>query len=74
MAYDIGPKIGIEGEKEFRNAITQINTNLKTLGTEMMAVTSAYDKNDKSLESLSSQNKVLNKQVDEQKRQVRGTN
>ena len=54
MAYDIGPKIGIEGEKEFRNAITQINTNLKTLGTEMMAVTSSYDKNDKSMEAISS--------------------
>lgn len=67
MAYDIGPKIGIEGEAEFRNAIKQINTNLKTLGTEMLAVTSYFDKNDKSMEALTAQNKVLNKQIDEQK-------
>ncbi len=67
MAYDIGPKIGIEGEAEFRQAINGINTNLKTLGTEMMAVTSKFDKNEKSTESLTEKNKVLNKQIDEQK-------
>lgn len=70
MAYDIGPKIGIEGEKEFRKAITDINTSMKTLGTEMMAVTSAYDKNDKSIDALSSKNDVLNKQVNEQKNKL----
>lgn len=67
MAYDIGPKIGIEGEKEFRNAIQGINTNLKTLGTEMQAVTSAYDKNDKSTAALAARNEVLNKQIVSQK-------
>lgn len=67
MAYDIGPVIGIEGEAEFRQAIRGINTNLRTLGTEMLAVTSQFEKNDKSMEALTSQNKVLNKQIDEQK-------
>lgn len=67
MGYDIGPKIGIEGESEFRRAIQQINTSMKTLGTEMAAVTSAYDLNDKSIDSLTAQNKVLNKQIDLQK-------
>ncbi len=67
MAYDIGPKIGIEGEPEFRKAITQINQTVKTLGTEMAAATSAYDKNDKSAENLTSQNKVLNKQIEAQR-------
>lgn len=67
MAYDIGPVIGIEGEKEFRNQINKINMNMKTLGTEMDVVTSQFDKNDKSAEALTAQNKVLNKQIDEQK-------
>lgn len=70
MAFDIGPKIGIEGEADFRKAINSINTNLKTLGTEMLAVTSQFDKNDKSMESLTAQNKVLNKQIDEQKNKL----
>ena len=29
MAYDIGPRIGIQGEKEFNNQIKQINNNLQ---------------------------------------------
>lgn len=64
---DIGVKLGVEGESEFKNALKGINTNLKTLGTEMKAVTSAFDRNDTSIENLSEQNKVLNKQIDEQK-------
>lgn len=70
MAYDIGPKIGIEGEKEFRDAINQINTNMKTLGTEMQAVASQFDKNDKSTEALTAKNEVLNKQIEQQKNKL----
>lgn len=70
MAYDIGPKIGIEGESEFRAAITNINQNIKTLGTEMKAVTSAYDKTDQSAEKLTAQNEVLNKQIEAQKEKL----
>lgn len=70
MAYDIGPKIGIEGDKEFKNSIKELNTGLKTLGTEMKAVTSAYDRNDKSIMKLRSQNEILAKQYDVQKNKV----
>ena len=70
MAYDIGPRIGIEGEKSFRDAINALNTSFKTLGTEMAAVTSQFDKNDKSSKSLTSQNGVLNKQIDLQKQKL----
>jgi len=70
MAFDIGPKIGIEGEKEFRDTLNQLNTNLKTMGTEMGAVTSAFDKNDKSAEALTAQNEVLNKQIEEQRKKL----
>ncbi len=70
MAYDIGPKIGIDGESEFRNAINGINENLKTLGTEMKVVASQFDKGDNSVEALSAANEVLNKQIDEQKNKL----
>lgn len=72
MAYDIGPKIGIEGEKEFRDAIASINTKLKTLGTEMKAVTASYDKNDTSVEKLTAQQKVLTAQIDAQMQKLLG--
>ena len=67
MAYDIGPRIGIEGEAEFRHAINALNTTFKTLGTEMSSVTSQFDKNDKSSRALTAQSGVLNKQIDTQR-------
>lgn len=70
MAYDIGPRIGIDGEAEFRKQIQSITTVQKTLATEMQAVTSAFDKNDQSQENLTAQNKVLTKQIDAQKQKL----
>lgn len=66
MGYDIGPRIGIEGESEHRKQINGLVTQYKTLNTEMQAVTSAFDKNDKSQENLTSQNKILVKQIEVQ--------
>ena len=60
---DIGPKIGIDGESQFRKQITAINDSLKTLGTEMKSVTSEFANNEKSSKSLGKQNDVLKKQV-----------
>ena len=70
MSFDIGPKVGIEGEAEFKKAIADINRSLKTMGTEMKAVTSAYDKNDKSSENLTAQNEVLTRRIEEQKNKL----
>ncbi len=44
MAYNIGPKIGIDGEAEFRRQISQINTEYKTLVAQTKAVTAEFDK------------------------------
>jgi len=73
MAYDIGPRIGIQGEAEFRKSITAINDSYKTLKTEMNAVTSAFDKNDQSQEKLTKQNEILTKQVELQRKKVEET-
>lgn len=67
MGYDVSAKIGLEGQAEFKKAINESSAKLKTLGTEMKAVTSAFDKNDKSEKNLTAQNKVLTKQISEQK-------
>ena len=37
MSVDIGPRIGIDGEAEFRKNLNNINQQLKTLGPEMTA-------------------------------------
>ena len=68
--YDIGPRIGIDGEKEFRDEISRITTNLKTLDTQMEKVVSGFEKGDKSVAALSAQNEVLNKKIDEQRQKL----
>ena len=65
-----GGTVKLTGESEYRKALADISSNLKVLNSEMKTVTSQYDKNDKSVENLSSQNEVLNKKVDEQKKKV----
>ena len=63
MSYQIGPKIGIDGESEFRQQIKDINMGIKTLGTEMKAVTSAFSGQEKSVQSLSAENDVLERTI-----------
>ena len=65
MAYDIGPRIGVDGEAEFRKEIKQITDNIKTLGTELKVVASAADLEGESIESLSSKNDILNQTIAE---------
>jgi phage-related minor tail protein len=65
-----GLKIGIEGEKEFKNALKEINQSFKVLGSEMNLVTSQFDKQDKSLQAITARNAVLNKEIDAQKNKI----
>lgn len=66
MSVDIGPKIGIDGEAEFRKELGNINQQLKTLGSEMKAVTSAFADGDRSEEALGARTEVLNRQIEAQ--------
>lgn len=65
-----GGTVKLTGESEYKKALAAISSNLKVLNSEMKAVTSVYDKNDKSVANLSSQNEVLNKKIDEQEKKV----
>lgn len=70
MAVNIGPKIGIDGEAQFRKELNNIIQQSKTLASEMKAVTSAFDKNDNSQEKLAAQSAVLTKQIELQQQKV----
>jgi len=70
MADDFGLKIGLEGEKEFKKALSDINQSFKVLGSEMKLVSSQFDKNDSSVQALSARNAVLNKEIEVQKDKI----
>nr|DAF07645.1 MAG TPA: minor tail protein [Bacteriophage sp.] len=70
MADNFGLKIGIEGEKQFKNALREINQSFRVLGSEMKLVSSEFDKNDKSIKAITARNNQLNKEIDAQKDKV----
>lgn len=70
MSDNFGLKIGVEGEREFKKSLSEINQTFKVLGSEMKLVTSQFDKNDSSIQALSARNEVLNKEIDAQKQKI----
>lgn len=70
MADNFGLKIGVEGEKEFKKALSDINQSFKVLGSEMKLVESEFGKNENSVQSLTAKNEVLTKQIDAQKEKI----
>lgn len=70
MADNFGLKIGVEGEKEFKKALSEINQSFKVLGSEMKLVSSQFDKNDTSVQALTARNQVLNKEIEAQKQKI----
>lgn len=65
-----GLKIGLEGEREFKRAITEINREMRVLGSEMKLAASAFAKNETSVGSLTAKNQVLAKEIEAQKSKV----
>ena len=70
MAENFGLKIGVEGEKDFKRALSDINSSFKVLGSEMKLVESQFGKNDTSVSGLTARNEVLNKQIETQKDKI----
>lgn len=70
MAVNIGPKIGIDGEAEYRKQINQIIQQAKTLDSEMKVVASTFDKNATAQEKAAKSGKVLAQQFDVQQKRV----
>lgn len=68
--YNIGPKIGIDGEREFRKQLSQLNNAYKTLTAETKAVTAAFDANGDEQGKLKKTGEQLQKQIDLQQKKV----
>ena len=67
----LGGTIKLQGESEYRHALSQITQNLREVSSEMKVVTSTYDKNDTSTEALTAKSDVLNKRLEEQKSKLK---
>ena len=70
MAVNIGPKIGIDGEAEYRKQLQNIIQQQKTLKAEMQETASGFDKNTTAMEKAKAKAENLNKQIELQKTRV----
>jgi chromosome segregation ATPase len=70
LPADVGIRLVAEQEKEFKAALSDINTTLKTLGSEMKLVASEFDKSDTSVSKYTKTNEVLSKEIEAQKSKV----
>ena len=71
MARDIGPKIGIDGEAEYRRQIQDIIQQAKTLDAEMRSVASAFDEEAESAKKNKAVAESVAKQIETQKEKIR---
>jgi len=70
MANNIGARVELAGEKEFRQALSQINAGLKTTASELKLVTARYSENADSVAGLTAKNEALQKKLDQQREKV----
>lgn len=70
----ISTEISLTGEKAFNDQMKAVNSNLKTLKTDMAVVTSEFQDNANSVEALRAKQAVLQEQYDQQKEKVRALN
>lgn len=62
----IGATIKLGGEKEYRKAISDINSSMKVLRSEMKKSTAEFSSNSKSLKALTAEKKNLRSQIEQQ--------
>lgn len=70
MARDIGPKIGIDGEAQYRKEIQGIIQQAKTLDAEMRAVASSFDKEGESQKKNLKTTEEYTKAIDAHKKKI----
>ena len=70
MAVNIGPRIGIDGEAEYRKKINEIIQQTKTLKSEYEKLETAGGKQNTTLKKNAEMHKVLSQEIDAQRERV----
>lgn len=70
MANDVGIRVGVEGEKQFRDSLKGINSQLKNLNTELEASQKEFKDNADSQQALKSKTDILSRSIEATKQKV----
>lgn len=63
MANDIGPRIRIEGEKEYKQALNEIISAQKVMGSELELVSAKFSGQENTVEALTAKHDVLQRKM-----------
>ena len=66
----VATKLELDGEKEFRSAITGINSDLRVLNSQMKLTSEQYADTAGSTKALTAQNEILNQKMDAQRQKI----
>ena len=66
----IKTRFELDGEKEYKAAVSEINASLRVLNSEMKLVSEQFKNNDKSVEALTASSDVLSRQILTQKEKI----
>lgn len=67
----ISTSIKLDGEKEFKNQLSDVNSNLRTLKSELQLTTEEFKGQANSMEALEAKSRILNNQVEQQTEKVK---
>ena len=67
---NITTKIQLDGEKEYKNAVSEINSGMRVLRSEMELAKAKFSDNTKSMEALTARGDILERQILSQKDKI----
>ncbi|MBQ8574827.1 MAG: hypothetical protein IJ447_02125 [Clostridia bacterium] len=69
--FNIGPKIVLDGEKDYKKAVTNINDSMKLLASEMKKASAEFSSNGNALSSAKVQTEQYNEKIELQKQKIK---
>lgn len=70
MATNIGVKIGVDGAAQFKSNLRSIDTELKSLSSEMKAATAQFQGNERSQEAVTKKSEILARTLETAEKKV----
>ena len=70
MPNDVGVRIGVDGEAEFRSSLNAVNSQLKNLNSEMKSTVASFAGMEDAEEAVSSKSNVLQRSISAQKQKL----
>ena len=71
MTTDVGIRIGVDGEKEFKSSLAAVNAQIKNLNSEMQSTVAAFAGMEESEEAVAASSDVLGRSLSAQQDKLR---